>query len=250
MSGAKRAGALAVVLALVALAILPAGALARPHRISVHLYRVLYEGRGSYDVQSSDEGGVAGHERADFHWKVAYTPLVVLSRPGRVAMTVRRAGSGAGGEWSISSTNVEESCARHGGLKLAPLGAGSGALEDGGSLSLELTPGQGDFTTMGGRAGPGPCDTTDFWQGWVTNFSHVGLGGARPLDPLTAFVTLTPAELRAGKVLVNVSNKTLAAPELQVVNDCGSGNGATCTQSFEWKGQVTITRLHSPRRKA
>lgn len=33
----------------------------------------------------------------------------------------------------------------------------------------------------------------------------------------------------------------------QVVNE---GSGATCTQSFEWKGRVTVTRLRSPRGKS
>jgi hypothetical protein len=250
MSRARRPAGVAIAVSLLGLAalLLPGGALARPHRPSVRLYRVVYSGSGSYDVQLNDEGGVSDHEQAAFHWKAAYTPLVVLSRRGRVAMMTRRRGSSGGGEWSIASDNVEESCAKKGGLKLAPLGQGSGALGRDGSLSLQLTPGNDDFTTTGGSAGPGPCDTADFWQGWVTGFSHVG-GGAESLDPLTAFVKLTAADLRAGRVFVNVSNVTLAAPELQVDPDCGSGDGATCKQSFEWKGRVTVTRLRSPRGK-
>jgi len=81
----------------------------------------------------------------------------------------------------------------------------------------------------------------------VESFSKVGTG-SETVDPLTAFVTLTPHELGFGKLVVNVSNQTLAAPELTVEPDCGSGNGATCTQSFDWQGSVTLIKTRTPGR--
>lgn len=111
---------------------------------------------------------------------------------------------------------------------------------------MRIVPGSSeDFSTTDGSSGSQACDTTDFWHDWVMSFSHVGTD--ENVDPLTAFVHLSRAEQRAGKVIVNVSNHTLAAPSLTVDPNCGSGNGASCTQTFDRKGSVTFTKTKSPK---
>ena len=63
MASARRGGFILTLLALLGAGVTTAPAPAHPPQLSIRFYRVLYEGSGSsYDVQSSDEGGVAGHE--------------------------------------------------------------------------------------------------------------------------------------------------------------------------------------------
>jgi hypothetical protein len=234
-------GIMAALLALVAVAA-PAGAMARPARPSFTVFHVVYEGSGSYGVKSTGEK-FSAQESATFHWKVAYSPLLVISKAGATVGTASLPGrSSGGGEWSISVQNDEESCSGHGALKLAKLGGITGQVQPSGKLPLKLTPGDSDFLTEGGSGGSGPCVTGDFWHDWVLGFSHIGSGEIEDLDPLTAFVTLNRSDLKAGKVVANVSNSTLAAPSLSPDADCGSGDGTTCTQSFNWSGRVTLVR--------
>lgn len=237
----KRMGIVVALLALLVLGV-PAGALARPKSPSFTMFHVVYEGSGSYGVRSTGEK-FAAQESATFHWKAVYAPLLVVAKPGATVGTATLAGrSSGGGEWSIAVQNDEESCSGHGSLKLAKVGGITGRVQSSGVLPLKLTPGDSDFLTEGSSGGSGPCDTGDFWHDWVMGFSHIGTGEIEDLDPLTAFVTLTRADLKAGKVVANVSNSTLAAPSLSPEADCGSGDGTTCTQSFTWSGRVTLLR--------
>ena len=213
---------------------------ARPAAPSFTLYEVHYEGSGSYEVKQAD-GPSSGTTKASFHWNVTYQ-LVISGRRGAQVGGGSTASSGAG-DWSIVSDNGGgEKCSRSGGLRLGRYGGITGRTQSSGAVNLQIVPaGSTDYSTTGGSSGSAACDTTDFWGQWVTGFSHVGTG-ERSLDPLTAVVRLSKQELRAGKVVVNVSNDSLATPELVVDPDCGSGNGATCRQSFDWKGSVTFTK--------
>lgn len=171
MPAMRRLGISFALLALFLPALLPAGAAARSPKPRFNLYRVRYEGSGSYSVQQSGEA-LSAQEKAGFHWKVAYAPLLVSLRGGsQVGTAAEQSRSSGGGEWSISVANGEESCSKNGGLALGQGGGILGRVQHSGSLPLRLTPGSSDFTTTGGSSGSEACDTTDFWHDWVTNFS-------------------------------------------------------------------------------
>ncbi len=184
--------------------------------------------------------------KADFRWNVSYDLGIIDKKGTPVSGITGNTSSGAGG-WTISSDNGGgDVCSHSGGLKLGKMGSISGRVQTSGKVIMQLIPGANDFSTTNGGSGSNACSTSDYWHDWIENFSHVGTG-SMTVDPLTAFVTIKPNELKFGKVVVNVSNHTLAAPELTVNPDCGSGNGASCTQSYDWKGTVTFKKLRSPR---
>jgi hypothetical protein len=222
------------------------GAVARPRIPSITFYKVVYQGSGSYSVNQTD-GPSFGKITSGFHWKVAYL-LSVFHKSGQPVTGLARKHQG-GGDWSIVSDNGGgDQCSRHGGLQMTPNGVITGRVQPSGAVNMKLLPGGGtDFITTDGSSGPKACDTTDYWHDWVVSFSKVGSSDTEDFDPLTAFIHLSRGEQRAGKVIANVSSHTLAAPSLTVNPDCGSGNGATCTQSFDWKGTVTLTKTTSPR---
>jgi hypothetical protein len=219
-------------------------AAARPRIPSFSFYKVVYEGSGSYSVDQKD-GPSFGKINATFQWKITYL-FNFIHKAGSQASGVARSHAGSG-EWSIVSDNGgSEKCSRHGGLRSTPNGGITGRVQRSGAVIMQVIPGSSeDFSTTDGSSGSQACDTTDFWHDWVTNFSKVGSDTSQSFDPLTAFVHLSAADQRAGKVIVNVSNHTLAAPSLTVNPDCGSGNGASCTQSFDWHGTVTFTKTRS-----
>ena len=213
----------------------------RPRPPKVAFYKVVYEGSGSYSVKQTD-GPSFSNIHANFHWKVVYQLDII----NKTVTGVARHPSG-GGDWSIVSDNGgSEKCSRNGGLKATGFGGIVGAVQRSGAATMRLVPGSPeDFSTTDGSNGSQACDTTDFWHDWVTSFSKVGTDES--VDPLTAFVNLSRGDQRSGKVVFNVSNHTLSAPSLTVDPDCGSGNGASCTQSYDWTGHVTFTKTKSPR---
>ncbi len=215
----------------------------RPRLPSITFYKVVYEGSGSYSVKQNDGPSFATVD-SSYHWKVSYL-FALFHKSGQAASGVARENSG-GGDWKIVSDNgADEKCSRTGGLKTTANGGIIGRVQGNGAVNMHIVPGGNeDFTTTNGSSGSQACDTTDFWHDWVTSFSHVGTDDN--VDPLTAFVHLSKADQRAGKVIINVSNSTLSAPSLTVTPDCGSGNGATCTQTFDWKGSVTFTKTKKP----
>jgi len=220
-------------------------AAARGYPFNVYRYTVVYSGSGSYAVTSQGEGGAAGEARSSFHWRVRYDLLFVYHRGHQLGAITRPGGSGTG-TWSVSLRNVgDQDCSTGGGLELNRYGAISGSIQRDSSLVMALFPGSGDYRTSGGSSGSSPCNTTDFWRDWVHGFSEIGRG-TQSLDPLTAVVLLRPAQLRRKRLSLQVSNRTLFTPQLTVNPDCGSGQGRSCTQSFGWRGTVTLTKL--PRR--
>lgn len=124
-----------------------------------------------------------------------------------------------------------------------------GAYQKNGRAVMQLVPGstRDDFTTTDESGGSSPCDTTDFWHEWIQSFSKVGSGPDGEVDPLTAFVSLSRREQRAGKLIVTVSNTTFAprGTSLTVDPNCDA-SPATCRQTFEWAGHVTFTKTKSP----
>jgi hypothetical protein len=226
----------------------PAAARRLPFKIAT--YKVVYKGSGSYSVNQSGGGGSFTRTSARFHWAVHYN-LLFIDKPGEHVAGITGPLSVGAGDWSISSNNGgSESCVRSGGLELNKNGGISGAVQQSGKVIMRLTPGSNDYKTTDGSSGSQACDTTDFWHDWVENFSKVGSGG-ETIDPLTGFVTLSKQELNFGKIVVNVSNHTLAAPTLTVDPGCGgvSGGGASCHQSYDWKGTVTFTKTKIRSRK-
>jgi hypothetical protein len=252
----KRAAAALPALAAVAAAALIAGppraVAGRAKAPRFTTFDVTYEGHGSYDVSSADQGGVSAHEHAAFRWKVSYGRLLILRRArASVGTGVRPAASHGTGEWSINSDNGEERCSRSGGLTLAPGGGITGRVGRSGAVNLTITPGLGDFQTTNPSSGFTACDTQSFWHDWVEGFSHAGSSsGEEVVDPLSAFVDLRGPDLRHGKTIFTVSSASsvLAAPGLGVAPDCGSGDGASCTQSFTWGGHVTLRKPGRPGR--
>jgi hypothetical protein len=237
---------LAVASLVMAMTGLTAPALARPH-LSFTIYKAEYEGSGSYKVTQRD-GPSHGDIEAHFNWDVTYMLDINHKAGAQVAGFAGNGNSKGSGDWSISSDNGGgDVCTKHGGLKIAPNGAIDGKVQPSGKVAMRVVPGGGtigeDYTTTGGSSGSQACDTTNFWHDWVESFSHIGTSDNEDIDPLTAFVNLTRSDQRAGKVIFNVSNKLQLA--LTPNPDCGSGDGATCTQSFDWSGHVTLTKKKS-----
>jgi hypothetical protein len=202
------------------------------------IYKVEYKGSGSYGVQSTSTDG-GGEDSAQFHWDVVYEPLLVAGK-GPVGTGARAGSSTGGGTWSISSHDSESSCIQTGALTLGPFGGIQGTRGSKG-VSLILIPGTSDFVTTNPTTPSPSCDTSDFWHDWVESFSHVGLDEG--VDPLTSFVHLSNHDIKKqGKVVVNTSNSTLAAPSLTIEPDCGSGGGSSCHQTFSWEGTVTLKK--------
>lgn len=233
---------LAAVAAALGTLLIAAPAVARS-TLSFTIYKVTYEGSGTYKVNQVDGPSHAEIE-AHFKWNVTYTLDIQHKTGAHVTGFAGHGKSQGSGDWSISSDNGGgETCTKSGGLKITPYGTISGVVEHRGLVEMKVIPGQGvgqDYTTTGGSSGSQACDTTDFWHDWVDGFSHVGTNDVETLDPLTAFARLTRADQRAGKVILKVSNQLNA--DLRVDPDCGSGDGATCTQSFDWTGHVTFTK--------
>jgi hypothetical protein len=220
------------------------GAAARPKApFKIVAYKVTYEGSGTYSVKGVD-GPAHNETTAHFHWNAHYN-LLFIEKKGFQVTAITTPDSQGGGDWTISSDNGGgDVCSKSGGLKLNHDGEILGRVAASGAIPMRLTPGSNDYSTTGGSNGPQACDTSDFWQQWVESFSKVGT--ADQIDPLTAFLHLSRADLKFGKVIINVSNHTLAAPSLTVDHDCGSGDGATCTQSYEWHGSVTFRKTRAP----
>lgn len=225
-----------------ALSVVAGPAAARRLPFKIARYKVTYKGTGTYSVKQSD-GPSHGEVSSQFHWTAHYDFIFIDKGGSQVAAITDKKQTSGGGTWSIASDNGGgDVCTKTGGLKLNQMGSISGAVQkSSGKVIMHLIPGSNDFATTDGSSGSQACDTTDFWHDWVESFSHVGTS-EETFDPLTAFVTLSKKELKFGKVVVNVSNHTLAAPSLTVDPDCGSGNGATCTQSYDWKGTVTFLK--------
>jgi hypothetical protein len=236
-----------VAAAVLACAALAAPAAAKPHHGGHHgppmpvVYNVEYEGSGTYGVQQTATDG-GGNTSATYSWDVHYSPLLI--GPKGPVGTAAKAGSSTGhGTWSISSTHTEETCTQSGGLALAPFGGITGTRSKRGA-NLIVVPGGGDFKTVNATNGSGACDTSDFWQEWLESFSLAGIGDeAGTVDPLTSFAHLKNKEIKKhGKIVIETSNHTLAAPSLTIEPDCGSGGGSSCHQTFEWTGQVTLKK--------
>lgn len=216
-------------------------AAARRPSFKISNYQVVYKGSGTYSVSEQGQGGSFTKVSSRFHWAVHYH-LEFINRGGEQVAAISGPLSNGAGSWSISSDNGNgDTCTRNGGLKLNNDGAISGRVQPGGKVILHLVPGSNDYKTLDGSSGGKACDTTDFWHDWVQSFSKVGTGDTQ-VDPLTAFVKLSKAEQRAGKVIINVSN--VSVPELTAESTCGgvSGGGASCHQTYEWKGSVTFKK--------
>jgi hypothetical protein len=97
------------------------------------------------------------------------------------------------------------------------------------STVVEYPLGADDCSDIGGT------ETSDFWQDWVTGFAHAGLDSN---STLTYAFTLSKEQLAQGKVIVIAQ----APPDEVPPTDCGSGDGAVCTQSYGWTGTVTLQR--------
>lgn len=243
MRQARRFSVITVALA-VGFGVAAGPAAARRLPFKILSYKVTYEGSGSYSVKGVD-GPAHNETSSGFHWKAEYNLTFIDKKGSQVGGT--SSSSNGGGDWKISSDNGGgDVCTKSGGLKLQKNGAITGTIGPTGGLPLRLTPGSDDYSTTGGSSGSTACDTTDFWQQWVESFSKVGT--ADSVDPLTALVKLSKKDLSFGKLIFNVSNKkeVLAFPSLSPPEDCGSGDGATCTQSFDWKGTVTFRKTKTP----
>lgn len=224
----------ATLLALLALALMPASAAAKHDSPK---YKLIYEGSGSYSVDLLSPEGLRGHVGADFNWHIAYRAVPLSHR----IMEWRWGKFGGSGEWSMSSE--ADGCSRTGSLALKGDGAALVDLERG-SLELIVFPEEGDFSSTDPSGAGGPCDTADFWNQWVVGFSQVG--ASDQVDPLTSYFELPKAKLlkHQKKIVVQTQNATPTFPSLVPSSSCGfGGQTGECTQSFFWQGKVTIRRV-------
>ncbi len=220
------------------------------------LYKVVYEGSGSYTHHFDATDDVTGdhssfHEDATFHWNVTYGRVFVMAKKGFPTGGASTAASG-GGQWSVARSQPDENCNRKGALTL---GTHAGVIHGqwgskGDVIDVMLPVDQVgvEFGTQGGGGTAIPCGVDDFWHDQIMSFDKVGESAGVSVPPTQAIVTLTAADLKQGKIIIRVHSQPLLG---QVVPpDCSeeisSGETGTCTRSFRWSGTVTFTRLKTP----
>jgi len=217
-------------------------------------FTIAFQGHGSYTRTVASEGGSKLSEEASWQWNsvyphvlvptVASSPLVGASFP---AIGLGQSGSGS---WKITNTGAEsEDCSNTGALALpkSPLGGG------GGEVTVKRAAGRKGLvfnmyaldeyeTTAGGGGGPLPCEPSNYWQSIILGFAGVGFKhtseGLPDVHPLTAKLTVASSELKHGSFTKHVS---VGASEM-IPDDCGSGDGSTCTQDYTWSGTVKFTK--------
>jgi hypothetical protein len=219
----------AFLLALLALALVPAGATAT--RTSAQ-FRLTYTGSGSYGVDLVSPEGLRGHVSADFHWRIAYRPAPL----GNGIVEWQRGKATGSGSWSMSSE--ADNCSQTGALALK--GDGGGLLDlQRGVLEVIVFPEEGDFSSTSSTGSGGACASADFWRQWVTGFSQVGSSDG--VDPLTSHLSLPKGKIRQrGGIRVRTSNETPTFPSLAPAPSCGFSEIGSCIQSFSWHAVVSI----------
>jgi hypothetical protein len=218
-------------------------------------YTISFVGHGSYEVVEASEGPGRLTTKASFAWKTVYPNVLIpttgsspLLASGYPAYGLGQDGSGS---WNIVNTGDEsEDCSHNGTLGIAgdTGGGGGGGVKvhrvAGGSKGIVFNlVALNEFTTASGAGdGVSACEPENFWHDWVLSFSGVGSkhtsSGLPDVAPLSASVTLTPADLKHGVYSKSVS---VGASE-QIPTDCGTGDGSTCTQSYSWSGNVRFTK--------
>ncbi len=222
----------AMLLVVLATALTPADAAAKPVAAKHPRFKLIYQGSGTYSVDLVSPEGLRGQVDADFKWRIAYRPVPV--RHGIIEW--RRGNATGSGRWSMSSE--ADNCSRSGDLALK--GDGGGLIDfQGRKLEMIVFPEEGDFSSTDPAGAGGPCDTTDFWRQWVVGFSQVGATDA--VDPLTSYFKVPRARLRRKQgITMQTSNETPTFPSLDPPSSCGFGEIGQCTQAFDWRARIRV----------
>ncbi|WP_026910619.1 hypothetical protein [Patulibacter minatonensis] len=221
-------------------------------------YTVTFQGSGSYARNQSTTDGASGTTTSTFRWTSVYRNVLIPARANRstVGFPATTKGSGATGDWKITSHQPDgtDDCEGDGSLgRLGVPGGGGGTVTDGGVRLVRTKAGgvqvlaqatNGFSTLTGGGDGSSACHPKDFWHDVI--LSGAGVGQAEEsAEPLTGFTKVTDAELRRRSFTKTVLLPVDEAPP----GDCGSGDGTTCTQTYAWTGKVTFDRKATPTKK-
>lgn len=215
----------------------------------VAAYKVEFEGEGRYGVLGTNVNGATTTVVSTYKWDVKYRTLIFLRSAGaNISSVANPKRSTASGDWSITASSPDPSsnCATKGTLALGPDGGIEGLVQPSGKAVFKVSVGiPGLRTATGADNGATACSTTDFWHEWPISFSHIGNGDiGEDNDPLTGFTTLTKEDFSHGKIVENLSNVSLKAPNLTINPSCGGDAGTTCDQDFSWTGHLTLTKTH------
>lgn len=235
-----------------ALGAAPAGALSfQPY----YEFTIAFQGHGSYTRTVTSEGGPRLSEEADWDWNSVYphvlVPTVASSPLVGASFPAIGPGQSGSGNWKITNANAEsEDCSNSGGLGLPKTGFGGGG---GGEVTVKRAAGRRGLifnmyaldeyeTTSGGGDGSEACNPESWWQSIILGFAGVGskhaTEGLPDVRPLTAKLTIASSELKHGSFTKHVS----VGDSETVSDDCGSGDGSTCTQDYTWSGTVKFTK--------
>jgi hypothetical protein len=234
-------------------ALVPAVSEASPHYVApkIYSYKATFTGSGSYDYDyTAPSSSVTA--TATFHWDVKFPRLTFIAGKVKGAPSGEAGGGEANtadtpfaGSWKVNVTSTDgDDCTGSGGLVPGQIPAVASVernpLVKGGFVitvpaisgaPAESTAGADDCSDIGGD------QTSDFWNDWA--YGH-GVGGTSDMPIVTA-VALKPS--KEGKVIERVK----VDPKAQPPSDCGttSSVGVTCMESYDWSGEVTLTRLSS-----
>jgi hypothetical protein len=233
---------------LLAVLVVPGPAVAHPHPPRVYGFRAVYEGSGSYGIDSTTP---TDHTlaSAEFNWRVVYKPLAVTKKPdpNPISTVTKPRSSTAGGTWAVSSSGESGNCARSGLLSLDrdQLGSLEGSHTKRGFAFIA---GTGPLKTGAPDSGD-LCNGSRFWSDWPIGVSDAAAwdNGYAFADPLGSVVTIPNSQLRARKIQIDTSSATRGPPYLLPQPDCGDGEIFICSQSFGWTGRITLTKAKLPR---
>jgi hypothetical protein len=232
---------------LLAVLALPGPAGARPHPPPTYGFRVVYEGVGSYGIDSTtpSEHTLAS---AEFNWRVVYKLLTLPKAPDRnpISTVTKPRRSTASGSWAVSSSGESGPCSRSGALSLDRQQLGSlegGHTKDG----FSFIAGTGPLKTGVPDSGD-LCNGSRFWSDWPIGVSDAAAWdtGYAFADPLGSVVTIPNSELGRRKIVVETASATRGSPYLPPQSNCGDGEIYICSQRFDWTGRITLTKAKLP----
>jgi hypothetical protein len=239
------------VLILSALAALPTAAASAKGSAGLqpfYTFSVTFQGSGTYAQTYTDMEGQTSTINASFNWATPYENVLIprVASPTKVGYPAFKHGAVATGTWQITSSNGDDSCQGSGTLGRVGVPGGGGVVTDGdltlkrvsGGLQVLAGEGEGFSTAAGGGDGSSACHPKDFWHDIVLSAAHVGNDLTDGVQPLTGITKITPKDLKKASFVKSVGTIANELPD----QDCGTGDGITCTQTYSWTGKVTFIK--------
>ncbi len=204
-------------------------------RAKMRIYDIVFEGRGTYAASATGINTAyfdTAEQQISMAWRTVYssvmwdgsssTPYEPLATSGIPEFSGDLVETGISGRecqapGAFSCSGPVSTCEMTGDIYVLK------ALVPGYQFSIDA------FDTLGVCYEGGPC--SGCYTAYPAQFGDLSDSS------FTAHVTVTPADLKRGKVIYYVSGPTLAPPE------CATEEHPICSQSFSWTGEVTFTLL-------